>query len=111
MSKEASNSFSCTSGTINQELAQGIDSKVSSSYIRIRVITSDMSNEINFRLKYEVQMVRMKHAYATKLGLNANELRFVFDGHRITDNDTPKTLGMIDDDVVEMYQEKIGGGM
>jgi len=132
--KEASKSSSYTSGTINvqntninepisqdpidlnpsdQEPAQGIDRKVSSSnqYIRIRVITSDRTNEIHFRLKYDIPMIRMKRAYASKFGLNADELRFVFDGLRITDNDTPKTLRMADEDVVEIYQERTGGGM
>ncbi|XP_060859950.1 small ubiquitin-related modifier-like [Metopolophium dirhodum] len=80
-------------------------------YIRIRVITSDRSNEVHFRLKLYVSMSRMKRAYAQKLGQNADELRFVFDGHRITDFDTPKSLGMVDDDVVEIYQERTGGGM
>jgi len=85
--------------------------KPSDSYIRIRVITSDRSNEVHFRLKLDVSMSRMKRAYAQKLGHNADELRFVFDGHRITDFDTPKSLGMVDDDVVEIYQERTGGGM
>ncbi|XP_003244725.1 small ubiquitin-related modifier-like [Acyrthosiphon pisum] len=80
-------------------------------HIRIRVITSDMTNEVHFRLRKEVPMIRMKRAYAEKLGHNLNELRYVFDGRRITDTDTPKSLGMVNDDVVEIYQERTGGGM
>jgi len=85
--------------------------KETDQYIRIRVITSDNANEVHFRLKQEVPMARMKRAYALKVGHSADELRYVFDGHRITDFDTPKSLGMVNDDVVEIYQERSGGGM
>ncbi|KAL5238951.1 hypothetical protein ACI65C_006361 [Semiaphis heraclei] len=77
----------------------------------VRVITCDLTNEIHFRLKAEVEMVRMKKAYCKKLGHEVGEIRFVFDGLRITDSDTPKSLGLVDDDVIEVYQERTGGGM
>jgi len=78
-------------------------------YIRLRVITSDMTNEVHFRVKAATALVRLKRSYCSKLGFPVDELRFVFDGHRITDNDTPKSLGMINDDVIEIYQERTGG--
>jgi len=78
-------------------------------YIRLRVITSDMTNEVHFRVKAATALVRLKRSYCSKLGFQVDELRFVFDGHRITDEDTPKSLGMINDDVIEIYQERTGG--
>ncbi|KAL5234116.1 hypothetical protein ACI65C_001526 [Semiaphis heraclei] len=78
-------------------------------YIRLRVITSDMTNEVHFRVKAATALVRLKRSYCSKLGFQVDELRFVFDGHRITDDDTPKSLGMINDDVIEIYQERTGG--
>lgn len=78
-------------------------------YIRLRVITADMSNEVHFRVKAATSLLRLKRSYCNKLGFQVNELRFVFDGHRITDEDTPKSLGMINDDVIEIYQERTGG--
>ncbi|XP_060880089.1 small ubiquitin-related modifier-like [Metopolophium dirhodum] len=78
-------------------------------YIRLRVITSDMTNEVHFRVKAATALVRLKRSYCSKLGFQVGELRFVFDGHRITDEDTPKSLGMINDDVIEIYQERTGG--
>jgi len=90
-----------------------IDDKAPTSdeYIRLRVITSDMTNEIHFRVKAATALGRLKRSYCSKLGFQPNELRFVFDGHRITDDDTPKKLGMINDDVIEIYQERSGGCM
>lgn len=78
-------------------------------YIRLRVITTDNTNEVHFRIKEHTCMVRLKLSYIKRLGHHPHELRFMFDGHRIVDTDTPKSLGMIDDDIIEIYQEKIGG--
>ena len=49
-------------------------------------------------------------SYAERTGVATTSLRFLFDGRRITDEDTPKTLNMEDDDVIEVYQEQLGGG-
>jgi len=101
-----------TSGTDNSSGASKItEEKVSGSdeYICLRVITSDMTNEVHFRVKATTSLSRLKRSYCSKLGFQVEELRFVFDGHRITDDDTPKKLGMINDDVIEIYQERTGG--
>ena len=37
-------------------------------------------------------------------------LRFLFDGRRINDADTPLTLGIKQGDIIEMYEEQTGGG-
>ena len=42
------------------------------------------------------------------LNLN-NYFRFLFDGRRINDDETPKALEMEQDDVIEVYQEQTGG--
>ena len=38
-----------------------------------------------------------------------NSFRFLFDGRRINDDETPKALEMEQDDVIEVYQEQTGG--
>lgn len=85
------------------------DKSAADEYIRLRVITSDLTNEVHFRVKSATALGRLKRSYCSKLGFQVEELRFVFDGHRITDDDTPKSLGMINDDVIEIYQERTGG--
>ena len=37
--------------------------------------------------------------------------RFLFDGRRINDDETPKALEMEQDDVIEVYQEQTGGSV
>ncbi|XP_015375133.1 PREDICTED: small ubiquitin-related modifier-like [Diuraphis noxia] len=111
-SSESSQSLPSKSKTDTIESPKVDDNVTSSgSQIQIRVITCDLTNEVHFRLKTEVAMVRLKTAYCKKMGHQVDEIRFVFDGHRITDCDTPKSLGMKDNDVIEVYQERTGGGM
>ena len=44
-------------------------------------------------------------------GVPVSSLRFLFDGRRINDTDTPKQLEMENDDVIEVYQEQSGGSL
>lgn len=102
---------STAEGNANAGALEETEEKASASeeYIRLRVITSDMTNEVHFRVKAATALGRLKRSYCSKLGFQVDELRFVFDGHRITDDETPKKLGMINDDVIEIYQERTGG--
>lgn len=102
-------STSATDTNVNASALEVVEDKVTDEYIRLRVITSDMTNEVHFRVKAATVLGRLKRSYCSKLGFQAEELRFVFDGHRITDEDTPKSLGMVNDDVIEIYQERTGG--
>ncbi|XP_025197008.1 small ubiquitin-related modifier-like [Melanaphis sacchari] len=109
---EESNEQNTAVADVNTGALEVAEDKTSSDeYIRLRVITSDMTNEVHFRVKASTPLVRLKRSYCSKLGFRVDELRFVFDGHRITDDDTPKKLGMINDDVIEIYQERTGGGI
>lgn len=42
-------------------------------------------------------------------GVAINTLRFLFDGRRINDDETPAKLDMENDDTIEVYQEQTGG--
>ncbi|CAL2029932.1 hypothetical protein CAEBREN_11594 [Caenorhabditis brenneri] len=77
-------------------------------YIKIKVVGQD-SNEVHFRVKFGTSMAKLKKSYADRTGVSVSSLRFLFDGRRINDDDTPKTLEMEDDDVIEVYQEQLGG--
>jgi len=79
-----------------------------SEYIKLKVVGQD-SNEVHFRVKFGTTMGKLKKSYAERTGVNVNTLRFLFDGRRIDDEDTPKSLEMEEDDVIEVYQEQVGG--
>merc|ERR1711925_27584 len=79
-------------------------------YIELKVVGQD-SNEIHFRVKQTTQMGKLKKSYSERVGVPITSLRFLFDGRRINDDETPKALEMEQDDVIEVYQEQTGGGM
>merc|ERR1712204_143479 len=78
-------------------------------YIKLKVVGQD-SNEIHFRVKQTTQMGKLKKPYSERVGVPITSLRFLFDGRRINDDETPKALEMEQDDVIEVYQEQTGGG-
>jgi len=77
-------------------------------YIKLKVVGQD-SNEIHFRVKMTTQMGKLKKSYSERVGVPVASLRFLFDGRRINDEETPKALEMENDDVIEVYQEQTGG--
>jgi small ubiquitin-related modifier len=84
------------------------DANAQTEYIKLKVVGQD-SNEVHFRVKRGTSMGKLKKSYAERTGVSVNTLRFLFDGRRINDDDTPKTLEMEEDDVIEVYQEQLGG--
>merc|ERR1712080_583673 len=50
-----------------------------------------------------------EEVHSERVGVPQTSLRFLFDGRRINDDETPKALEMEQDDVIEVYQEQTGG--
>ena len=73
------------------------------------LLSGQDSNEIHFRVKQTTQMGKLKKSYSERVGVPVTSLRFLFDGRRINDDETPKALEMEQDDVIEVYQEQTGG--
>ncbi|XP_077553784.1 small ubiquitin-related modifier-like [Haemaphysalis longicornis] len=77
-------------------------------YIKLKVVGQD-GNEIHFKVKMTTQMGKLKKSYSERVAVSVSSLRFLFDGKRINDDETPKQLEMVNDDVIEVYQEQTGG--
>jgi len=86
----------------------GKDGGGDGEYIKLKVVGQD-SNEIHFRVKMTTNLGKLKRSYAERVGVAVASLRFLFDGRRINDDETPKQLEMENDDVIEVYQEQTGG--
>ena len=84
------------------------ENKDEAEYIKLKVVGQD-SNEIHFRVKMSTSMAKLKKSYAERVGAQVTNLRFLFDGRRINDDDSPKVLEMEQEDVIEVYQEQTGG--
>jgi small ubiquitin-related modifier len=82
--------------------------KGADEYIKLKVVGQDNS-EVHFKVKLSTNMGKLKKSYSDRQGVPVSSLRFLFDGRRIDDNETPKALEMEDGDVIEVYQEQVGG--
>ena len=54
-------------------------------------------------------MGKLKKSYSERVVVPTTSLRFLFDGRRINDEETPKQLEMEQEDVIEVDQEQTGG--
>lgn len=110
--KEASKSLLTTGDTNNiekpnyQNAAEG-DAGVSrniDNYIRLHVVNINISIEVVFIVDPDSVLDRLKRSYCHKLDFQENKLWLMFNGHRIADGETPKKLGMVSGDVIDIYQ-------
>lgn len=82
--------------------------EIESKFIKVRVISHD-TKDFHFRIKATISMSNMKKRYSERVGVPMTSLRFLFNGKRITDIETPKMLEMEDEDVIEVFQRQDGG--
>ena len=76
--------------------------------LNIKVKAQDGS-EIFFKIKKSTQLKKLMEAYCQRQGLSNNQCRFIFDGERIKDDDTPETLEMDNGDEIDVMVEQTGG--
>ena len=76
--------------------------------LNIKVKAQDGS-EIFFKIKKTTQLKKLMEAYCQRQGLSNNQCRFIFDGERIKDDDTPETLEMDNGDEIDVMVEQTGG--
>lgn len=54
-------------------------------------------------------MSKVFTTYAHRKGVDVSALRFLLDGERIKDDQTPKTLELEDNDQIDCMLEQVGG--
>jgi len=75
-------------------------------YLKLRVVGQNFNEEreIHFRVKSNTEMIKLKLSFSKRVGIPISCLRFLFEGRRINDNDTPKSLDMVDEDIIEVLR-------
>ena len=76
--------------------------------LNIKVRDQD-GNEMVFKIKSHTQMRKVIDAYCKSNGIDPLSRRFTIEGQRIQNNDTPQSLEMEDEDIVEVFVEQQGG--
>jgi len=76
--------------------------------INVKVVTST-GDEVFFKIKRNTKLSKLQGAYANKVGKDVGSIRFLYDGNRINDDDTPASLEMDDNDTIDVMVEQVGG--
>ncbi|KAI0755565.1 ubiquitin-like protein [Fomes fomentarius] len=76
--------------------------------INIKVVTQT-GEEVFFKIKRNTKLSKLQGAYASKVGKDVSSIRFLYDGQRINDDDTPASLEMDDNDTIDVMVEQVGG--
>lgn len=58
--------------------------------------------EVFFKIKSTTQLKKLMDAYCQRQGLAANNVRFLFDGERLHEGQTPKELSMENGDEIDV---------
>ncbi|KAJ7026938.1 ubiquitin-related domain-containing protein [Mycena alexandri] len=85
-----------------------VKSEDASSTINIKVVSST-GDEVFFKIKRSTKLSKLQGAYASKVGKDVGSIRFLYDGSRINDDDTPMSLEMEDNDTIDVMVEQVGG--
>ena len=64
---------------------------------------------MHFKVKYSTNMGKLKKSYSERKKLDILCIRFLIDGEQISDEATPKSLGLQDEDVIEVWNQQTGG--
>ena len=62
-----------------------------------------------FKIKKSTKMSKVFKAYASRKGVEEGSLRFLLDGERISETDTPKMLELEDEDQIDCVLAQVGG--
>jgi small ubiquitin-related modifier len=79
-----------------------------SGRISLRVVGQD-AGEVFFKIRENTPLGKLFAAYCGKKGISPNSIRFLYDGQRLTETSTPKSMGMENDDVIDALIQQTGG--
>mmetsp|Transcript_9961 Transcript_9961/g.9682 ORF Transcript_9961/g.9682 Transcript_9961/m.9682 type:complete len:88 (-) Transcript_9961:423-686(-) len=85
-------------------MAEGDDNK-----LEIKVLLPNGGEPVKLKVKKDTKMDRVFVAIAGQLGVEKQELRFLFDGKPISGDITPKMLEMEDEDQIDCMTMQTGG--
>lgn len=72
-------------------------------------VADQAGSSILFKLSPDTRLERLMDAYCERQGLERSAVRFLYDGQRLTPEDSPGKLGMEDEDVIDVFLAQEGG--
>ncbi|KAJ3045567.1 hypothetical protein HDV00_009224 [Rhizophlyctis rosea] len=89
-------------------MADPMDTSNSEGRIALKV-QSQSGNEVHFSVKPTIRFKKIMTAYCAAQGKEMKETRFLYQGMRLQEEETPGELTMEDGDIIEAVTEQIGG--
>ncbi|KDQ09582.1 hypothetical protein BOTBODRAFT_164723 [Botryobasidium botryosum FD-172 SS1] len=74
------------------------------------MVTTQTNEEVFFKIKRSTKLSKPQGAYATNVGKDVSSIRFLYNGERINEDDTPASLYVADNDTIDVQVEQVGGG-
>ncbi len=85
--------------------------ETSDSDTRLRVkLVSSKGQEVLFQVKPSTTLGTVMRAYCTRLNLQMDAIRFIFDGNRLNESMLVSQSELEMDDVIDVVEEMVGGG-
>lgn len=91
-------------GQNQDQAANGGSGGGAETHINIKVKAQD-GTEIFFKIKRVTALKKLMDAYCQRQGLSVNQCRFIFDGERVKEDDTPDKLQMEQGDEIDVMVE------
>jgi small ubiquitin-related modifier len=76
--------------------------------IVVKVASQD-GNEVFFKIKRNTEFGKLMQAYCSRIDADPHSVRFLYDGQRIQSTDTPKSLEMEEEDIIDAVLQQTGG--
>jgi small ubiquitin-related modifier len=76
--------------------------------LNLKVVGAD-GQEVHFKIKSTTPLKRLMAAYCERQKSSPDSLRFLYDGQRLTNDQTPEGLGMEDGDLIDAMAAQTGG--
>ncbi|CAA7266712.1 unnamed protein product [Cyclocybe aegerita] len=94
----------------NEQNQSNVEPKAEDANATINIkVVSSTGDEVFFKIKRSTKLSKLQGAYASKVGKDVGSIRFLYDGTRISDDDTPQSLDMDDNDTIDVMVEQVGG--
>eukprot|EP01016_Furgasonia_blochmanni_P011665 TRINITY_DN1537_c0_g1_i2.p1 TRINITY_DN1537_c0_g1~~TRINITY_DN1537_c0_g1_i2.p1 ORF type:complete len:188 (+),score=13.31 TRINITY_DN1537_c0_g1_i2:65-628(+) len=94
-----------SSSLASQEMAENTNN---ADYLNLKVKSQD-GEEVFFRIRKTTQLKKLMDAYCQRQSVSFQNVRFLFDGERISDTQTPEQLQMENGDEIDVVIEQTGG--
>lgn len=78
--------------------------------LNLRVINQN-GNETPFKIKTTTPLNKLMNVYCERAGVERNSVRFLYDGNHIREGDTASSLGMENEDIIDVMLQQTGGSL